>query len=244
MGFVIGLKCMNFVATELNLTLEQRVLWTDSQCVLGWITSLKPLPSFVANRIKEIRSSKGVSFSYIEGIQNPADVCTRGTSLFKLRSNRLWWHGPEWLQTPIKSWPTWNFPEINQNTLESNIIHDPCNTIMYETSFVVHENTKEMQLAPLGMNEVKYSTLQRLIRVTAWGLRFYYTIRRKGHYSGSLSVKELSDAKLRWEMHVQRRNFAQIFESIRNSMRNILVNQLGLFIDEQGLIRCKGRFKN
>ena len=142
MGFVIGLRCMNFVATELNLTLEQRVLWTDSQCVLGWITSLKPLPSFVANRIKEIRSSKGVSFRYIEGIQNPADVCTRGTSLFKLRSNRLWWHVPEWLQTPIKSWPTWNFPEINQNTLESTIIHDPCNTIMYETSFVVHENTK------------------------------------------------------------------------------------------------------
>ena len=72
MGFVIGLRCMNFVATELNLTLEQRVLWTDSQCVLGWKTSLKPLPSFVAKRIKEIRSSKGVSFRYIERIQNPA----------------------------------------------------------------------------------------------------------------------------------------------------------------------------
>ena len=37
---------------------------------------------------------------------------------------------------------------------------------------------------------------------------------------------------------------AQIFESIRNSVRNNLVNQLGLFIDEQGHIRCKGRFKN
>ena len=137
-----------------------------------------------------------MSFRYIERIQTTAYVCTRRITLFKLRSNRLWWHGPEWLQTPIKSCPTWNFPEINQNTL----IHDPCNTIMYETSFVVNEIQKN-STRPFRHERsyILYSTKTD-------------TVRRKSQYSGSPSVKELSDAKLRWEIHVQRRNFAQIFE--------------------------------
>ena len=227
MGFIIGLRCLNFVTKELEIDISNRILWTDSQCVLKWISSTKPLPPFINNRVKEIRSSKDVKFRFIEGVQNPADIPTRGSTFLKLQSNMLWWHGPKWLQTPKISWPSWDVPEIDENILESTSKNHSHNNIFYETSFMIQEESQSI-LAPLGISEVNFSTLQRLIRVTAWGMRFLDKLRGRNQCSDSLTCHEISRAKFKWELHVQRKNFGQIIHSIQNSKRNNLKDQLGL----------------
>ena len=39
LGTLIGVLCLNFVQRELRLPIQKRLLWTDSQCVLLWLTS-------------------------------------------------------------------------------------------------------------------------------------------------------------------------------------------------------------
>ena len=47
----IGIRCMKFVAKEINLKIEKKIIWTDSQCVLNWVKTNKSLSVFVKNRI-------------------------------------------------------------------------------------------------------------------------------------------------------------------------------------------------
>ena len=77
---------------ELHLQVTHMILFTDSLCVLHWLTSKKPLSSFVINRVKEIVSFKGVTFRHILSEQNPAYLATRGKPPSELSS--LWWNGP------------------------------------------------------------------------------------------------------------------------------------------------------
>ena len=58
MGVLIGVRAANLVAVELKLTITERILWTDSQCVLHWLKTRKPLSVFVENRVRKIRSQK------------------------------------------------------------------------------------------------------------------------------------------------------------------------------------------
>ena len=62
MVVLIGVRDANFVSNELRVTISEKVLWTDSQCMLHWLKTTKPLSTFVENRIKEIKMSKEFKF--------------------------------------------------------------------------------------------------------------------------------------------------------------------------------------
>jgi len=65
LGVLIGTRAMRFVEKELHLPISSKILWTDSQCVLQWLNSKKPLSTFVTNRLKEIKSLEGTLFKYV-----------------------------------------------------------------------------------------------------------------------------------------------------------------------------------
>ena len=65
MAVLIEVRCVTFVKDQLRLPLEQIHLWTDSQCVLKWISSDKDLTVFVRNRVREIKSHSEIQFHYI-----------------------------------------------------------------------------------------------------------------------------------------------------------------------------------
>ena len=48
LGVLIGTRCLNYVTRQLQLSLVDRLLWRDSQCVLHWMKTSKP---FAKNRI-------------------------------------------------------------------------------------------------------------------------------------------------------------------------------------------------
>ena len=58
MATVLDIRCLRFVRAQLHLPLQtQDTLWTDSQCVHGWLHSPQPrAPVSVANRLRTIRT--------------------------------------------------------------------------------------------------------------------------------------------------------------------------------------------
>ena len=73
LAVLIGVRNLNFAQEQLHLPVNSKFLWTDDQFVLHWITSKKPLTTFVQNRVKEITATKDIIFRYVETNQNPAD---------------------------------------------------------------------------------------------------------------------------------------------------------------------------
>ncbi|KAL9958393.1 hypothetical protein ACROYT_G035399 [Oculina patagonica] len=217
----------------------------DSQCVLYWMKSHKPLPVFVQNRLKEITSHKDIKFRYVTTTQNPADLATRGVSTEELINNQLWWHGPSWLGDQETKWPSWDFQQIDENTLQKMAKQPAGPQIMYETSSLNGIDRPKEQpdkpFSPFGLSENTYSSLTRLLRVTAWCWRFIHKLQKKSTEKGELKAEEINQAKTMWERHVQNSSFASEIKAIKNNTRNNLKSQLGLKVDENGILRCHDR---
>ena len=103
-------KLANYVlnAVKTVLPIERVYLWTDSKIVLAWISK----PSyhwklFVKNRVQEIHDYFSADvWRHCPGLQNPADLHSRGMRLNELLNSDIYWHGPEWLLLPEYNWPS------------------------------------------------------------------------------------------------------------------------------------------
>jgi hypothetical protein len=69
---------------------------------------------------------------------------------------------------------------------------------------------------------------------------------RKNNLSetGTLTAKELISARNSWLRTVQSNVFAKEFESIKTGCASNYVRQFNLYVDEQGILRCRGRIGN
>ena len=74
-------------------------MWTDSATVLQWIINNDKKQSvLVANRVAEILDSATVDhWNHIGGVENPADLATRGTTYLELMGSH-WLQGILWLK--------------------------------------------------------------------------------------------------------------------------------------------------
>ncbi|XP_065891682.1 uncharacterized protein [Dysidea avara] len=218
LGILIGVRGLKFVERELGFPVTSKVLSTDSQCVLQWLQSTKPLPVFVANRLKEIQSLHGVEFKYVPSEDNPADIATRGKTPLELSSS-IWWNGPQWLQQPRDKWPKWELPETKPNPETRGT-----DTVFYEAKLIAGEgaqssnngtqsNSKELT-SGIGnvIKEENISSLSRLLRITAWLLRFVDKLRKQTSNNGPLIASEINRAKLKWDLYVQDRCYSEVIQ--------------------------------
>ncbi|CAG2200102.1 unnamed protein product [Mytilus edulis] len=86
----------------------------------------------------------------------------------------------------------------------------------------------------------RFSSFIRLIRVSAWVLRFVKPL-NKETISGPLTAAELEHAKLLLIKSVQKQCFGEVMMAIKENKRHNLVSQLGLILDQENVIRCVGR---
>lgn len=72
-------------------------LRTDSEIVLHWLFSSKPLKQFVANRAKEIKEMFSMSqyWNHCSTTANSVDLLTRRINAHQLRTSPLWNCGPQ-----------------------------------------------------------------------------------------------------------------------------------------------------
>jgi len=141
----------------------------------------------------------------------------------------------------------------------------PSRSFYEVTSVTSHDVDKVSSIC--GIDESNYSSLRRLLRVTVYCLKF---IKRRAwlaliqsrresiegwckllsfvlnSLSGGSSVcaGDLQVSTLLWVFVVQKRRFANVFIAIMKNRKHCLIHQLGLRLDEYGVLRCYGRFLN
>ena len=83
----------------------------------------------------------------------------------------------------------------------------------------------------------RFSSLSKLVRVTALVLKFIKRIKRGPETHPEISAEEVNAAKILWYKEVQ----TKLEENEKSSS---IWEQLGVSKDEDGVLRCKGRIQN
>ena len=168
------------------------------------------------NRLLEISKSQcKINFRYIAGNNNPADFISRGLSYKLLKNNKAWFIGPLLLQDPNK----WNETPIVCNL--GKII------------------TPSLEKPLLELNS--FSNFNKLIRITGYCLKFIQHCRKQKYNSNS--------AINYWVKFCQKTYFSKEYNFLKLNPKwkpdsNLpLISELNLFIDLDGILRCKGRIE-
>lgn len=137
-------------------------------------------------------------------------------------------------------------PDFDQNSPEITAeISGP--KILFEAKLVAAEDPPEGLKKTIDLSDVeieKFSSLQRLLRVTAWILRCADKLMKREHYIGSLRLHEIERARLLWDIYVQEKYYVDVIKRMKREQRCNLKEQLNLIIDDQGVLRCQGRYQN
>lgn len=94
-----GAQLAKVLQTELTLSIQSVVLWSDSTTVLSWIQSeSNQYKVFVGRRVTEILDlTKPGSWRYVNTDLNPADDITSGKTLLELSQPNRWSQEPSFL---------------------------------------------------------------------------------------------------------------------------------------------------
>ncbi|XP_058122845.1 uncharacterized protein LOC131293800 [Anopheles ziemanni] len=92
---------------RLELCAAQLASLLFDRTVVHWLraspNSWKP---YVANRVSQVQQlTEGCTWRHIAGVDNPADLASRGCLGKDLLSSTLWWQGPSWMSLPEDQWP-------------------------------------------------------------------------------------------------------------------------------------------
>ena len=208
--------------------------YSDSKVALYWIKGVnKEWRPFVENRVNQVRKLVPPErWEHCSGRDNPADLPSRGITPAELAGSKLWRYGPEWL--------------VHRQASKENDISEMPEECLREIKMSCHPTYNLVVTSDSkGLSTIvcceNFSRLQRLLRVTAYMLRFIDVL--KGRIkkinitlSWELTAVELGKAENLWIIESQKcvkedRNFTS------------WQKQFGLFLDE-GVWRCKGRLGN
>ncbi|XP_050064280.1 uncharacterized protein LOC126553152 [Aphis gossypii] len=225
------------VADSWNINCETIHLWTDSMIVLGWLNSHSSrLKTFVANRVSQILEiTKAPQWHHVATNENPADILSRGITTQELQDATTWWFGPQWLSSDTISWKS-------QSML----------------ALMPEETLPELRPVQLSLTIVKfknglldrYSKWERLVRATAWILKFIQFLRLKRCKQGFvkyLTVSDFSNAESWLIRCAQKDEFAIENKALtegKNVPRNSKLKGLSPFISTDNLIVVGGRLHN
>jgi hypothetical protein len=91
--------------------------YTDSEVCLHWLKATKGhhtdyVHKRVTNTLTVIPAS---NWGHVPGVENPADILSRGCTSEELQASILWKHGPSWLCQDPTEWPTFSGSETRES---------------------------------------------------------------------------------------------------------------------------------
>ena len=193
LGALLLSRLMVNIASALNseLTLNAPVCYTDSKVVLFWIQRCdKEWRQFVENRIREIRHLISVeAWRHCPGKDNPADLPSRRVDLSVIISDPLWLKGPDFLcDSPIDDNLTLEEAVFNECVSELKAKDRP--QLQEAYNFLVMRGPENL------INCERFSSLRRLLRTTAYVLKFVKAMKIKARRSREVLNAELDGADL------------------------------------------------
>ena len=173
------------LTARIKTTLEQCLVisrvhcWRDSNNVLYWTKGMdKEWKQFVSHRVAEIRQLLPTDvWAHVPGMENPADLASRGVNLLSLARNALWWNGPTWSSSQEEAREEEDVPEMIPPPLEcvKEMNVQAARDLEESTSLLV-TNTHEVGIAHITNCE-DYSDFSKLCRVTAYVIHFVNNIK-------------------------------------------------------------------
>ena len=246
LGATILARLVNSIQKALtSLPLVPEVfLWTDSYTVLCWVRNDKAWKPYVQNRINEIRKLTDVnSWKFCPGEENPADLPSRGIRGPVLAKTESWWNGAEFLKFPKKMWPSEPGNTENEQDEANLEVIKPKTAPAITRSLTSATTTNLSPNVELVIDCNRYSTKTKLLRVTARVMRFIKNLRGCHMLTDELTVDELNAAEKLWIRSIQESSYKDEMRYLSQDRERepLLVKQLGLFKDQENLIRCRGR---
>lgn len=235
---VLLTRLMNFVCASIGIEKLPRFCWTDSTVVLTWV---QHHPSrwkiFAAHRVAEIQSRLPTAiWHHVSSHDNPADCASRGLLGDELLNHTLRWHGSSWLRRSQDDWP--NHP-----------LDPPTDTPLEENKIVAHV---AHAVEPFDLAS-RYSSWPKLLRVTAYILRFASRCRRVNTESkfapppGLTMSAEYRLAEIYWIRQIQSKLFPQdVFELSQQRSLSVKSAILSLrpFLDNDKVLRVGERLRH
>ena len=207
---------------------------TDSQVALYRIIEDKQWKQFMHNRVAEIREHTPPNcWKHCPGIQNPADIPSRGLSPVELQEKLGLWP-PTWslLQSPTESGETTTTPEQCLVEIKTRDKERLMTLLTSSTQSVI-------------LTCESFSCLTRLLRVTAYVFRFVNTL--QNHDSSRTSTSDRASLTLTPdEIKLALTYWLKVSQSPMQEMDKFKkrTDQFGLFQDSSSLWRCRGRLQN
>lgn len=144
------------VIKALKIEPLKTTLCSDSTITLSWIKSQSNKNIYLSNRITEIQEITNPQWWYhIRSKENPADILSRGTLPRALILDKLWWHGPQFLQLNESKWNIRNIDNINK---------EQCKEAFIMSNIVENGNELENDFSLL----YKYSSFKKLTNIVAF----------------------------------------------------------------------------
>ena len=216
-------------ALSLDTEIGETKYWTDSITVLYWILNKGEWKTFIQHRVNEILAlSRKEAWGHVAGLVNPADVGSRGVSPNQLIDSNLWWVGPKWLAEGKDNWPKKFLLTESADVKEE-----------MKKSVVLASTTARESVNTIGqaIDIERFSSLGKLLRVTAYVKRFVVNLRRKLEKReikvDPLSAEDIKCAEIEWIKDAQ--------TTLRGQQDyNKYKKQLGV-VSNGGILVCEGR---
>jgi len=228
LGTVILARLVNSIMESLTQSQEIETItyWTDSMTTFYWITNEKPWTCYVQNRVNEIRQlTNKIDWRFCPGTLNPADLPSRGATGMELSQAEEWWNGPKFLWLKETQWP-----KAETTRCETALIE-----LLKRPPTVTHSlvgSSKPIRVVESNDLDAlidcnRFSKLLRLLRVTAYVLRYVRNIKLRLRVKNSternckqfqpnkeLTAVEIDEAELLWTRTVQENNFKPELENV------------------------------
>ena len=112
--------------------------------------------------------------------------------------------------------------DVNDDLHKAVGIEEKGPKILHEMGLACHLQSRHIR--PFEIDESRFSSYNRLVRVTSWCLRFIWNVKKNQKRCGCLKRNEINESIDIWDTVVQKENFAEIFEAISKNKRHSLQN--------------------
>lgn len=215
---------------ETRISISGIYAFSDSTITLSWLHSSPHRWSiFVSNRVAQCQANlDSKHFYHIPGKDNPSDCLSRGMLPGQLKSHPLWWKGPTWLKTSVKTWPITTFKSSASLILPE-----------LKTTILSHPAIININDSPLGDLISKISNYDKLLRVMVYIMRFTKRLPR----SATISSADVLLAEQELIKFVQAIYFSNEITLVKNNKIVPHLKSLCPFMDEHGVLRIEGRLR-
>lgn len=171
-------------------------------------------------------------WKYVPTNLNVADEMTRFDNPCNWSQSSRWINGPDFLYKPESEWPSQDRVKKKGPQLEMR------------KQYVMSMGENQGSLIDLS----RFSNWWRLLRTTAYLLRYFEKTRRSSPHSGiGIHVMEIQSAENYWWKLVQQQFYNDELCALRNKLpisKKSKLYKINLILDDEGIMRVKGRITN